>query len=193
MEVRRRSVGNVCQDSDFSAVRTLPANPEGSVPRRRTELVHVVEQVAVDGIGACMCGSEGATFECRVQILVMGRPENIECLRVENRQKVSVGLCDDVFDAVDLVPCMRGRHSESRHVWCQRHGHVICFSAIGGYADRAFEESGELLEVGFARVACVEREIQIYPCLRDRLLALGASLPAHVPYLAVRFDVEFVV
>ena len=43
MEVCRRSIGDVRQNGEPSAVRTAPANPEGSVPRRRTELVYVVE------------------------------------------------------------------------------------------------------------------------------------------------------
>lgn len=193
MEVRRGGVGDVRQDGELSAVRTTPANPEGSVPRRRAELVHVVEYIPIDGIGTRVSGSKGAAFECRAHILVMSWSENIESVRVENRQKVGVGLCDDVFNAVDLVRRMGGWDSESRHVGRQSYAHVVFLVAIGGHADGAFEESGELLEVSFAWVAGVKGEVQLDPLLCDGLLALGTGLLAHVPYLAVLFDVEFVV
>ena len=43
VEVCGRSVRDVRQHSELSTVRTLSANPEGSVPCGRAELVNVVE------------------------------------------------------------------------------------------------------------------------------------------------------
>lgn len=123
----------------------------------------------------------------------MGWSEGFECLGIENRQDVSVDFCDDVFDPVDLVRRMGGRYGESRHIGRQGYGHVVLSGWIGGYPDRASEESGELLEVGLARVVCIEREGQPGATLRDGLLGLRTRFSAHVPYLTVRLYVEFVV
>ena len=190
MEVRRRSVRDVRQHSELSAVRTFPANPEGGVSCGRAELVNVVEQITVDRVGAGVGGTEDGTFECRVQVPVMSWSENPEGLRIENRHRVGVGLGDDVPDAVDLVRRMGGRHIESRHVGRQSYGHVVFLITVGHHADRTFEEGGELLEVGLARVAIVEREGRLDTILHDRQFGLGTSLLAHVPYLNHKFDIR---
>jgi hypothetical protein len=49
---------------------------------------------------------------------------------------------------------------------------VIFVRGIGGYADRAFEESGKLLVVGLAWITGTEREGGFYPVLRDRFLGI---------------------
>ena len=105
-----------------------------------------------------MGGSEGGTIECGAQIPVMGRSEDIECLRIENRQHVCIGLGDDVFRTADLVSCVGGRWGESRHVGRQSHRHVLFFCAKWGYAGHAFEEGGELLEECFAGIVGIEGE-----------------------------------
>lgn len=64
MEVRRRRVHDVCQHREVSTIRALPTNPEGRVPRRRAELVNVVEYIAVDWVGAGVGCAEGGALEC---------------------------------------------------------------------------------------------------------------------------------
>lgn len=156
VEVRGRNVRDACQYSEPSTVWALPANPEGSVPCGRAELVNVVEQITVDRICASVGGSEGGAFEYRVQVPVMGWSENSEGFGIENRHGVGVGLGDDVLDAVDLVRRMGGRDGEPRHVWCQSYAHVL-FVTMRHHSDRVFEEGGKFSEVGLAGVAVVER------------------------------------
>ena len=140
-----------------------------------------------------MGSAERAALELRFQIPVMGRSEERKCLGIEDRQHISVGLGDDVFDPVDLVRRVGGWWGKSGHVWRQSYGNVVVLIGIGGYADRAFEKSGELLEIGLAWVVVIEREGQFGTGLGDGLLGIWTGLPAHVPHLAVRFYVEFVV
>ena len=167
VEVRGRNVRDARQHSEPSTVWALPANPEGSVPCGRAELVNVVEQITVDRICASVGGSEGGAFECRVQVPVMGWSENSEGFGIENRHGVGVGLGDDVLDAVDLVGRMGGRDGEPRHVGCQSYGRVVFFITMGDHSDRAFEEGGEFSEVGLAGVATVEREREFDTILHD--------------------------
>jgi hypothetical protein len=193
VEVRRGSIREVRQNGELSAVWTLAANSEGSVSCGRAELVNEVEYIPIERIGACVGGGEGATIEFRVQILVLSWSKDFQGFRVENRQSVGVGLGDDIFYAVDLVRCMGGWHGEPRHVGRQCHGHVVSEGTEGGNADHTFEEDGEFLEVGLTRVVATERDGQPGAILHDGLLGLETGLPAHVPYLAIRLDVELVV
>lgn len=107
---------------------------------------------------------------------------------------MGVGLGDDVLDTVGLVRRMGGWRGDSGHVGRQSHGHVVEFpTVIWCDSDRVFEEGDELLEVGLAGIVAGEREGHSGTVLHDGFLCTETGFLAHIPYLAVGFDIEFVV